>query len=284
MKIQVCQMVKGLLATLALLCAAIEAPAQTFSDRITIENQCSFAVWVKALDNAGSPPLRPEDNLVRLDQGQSHVYGIPDGGWGGQFRPKFDCDENGNNCRSGQSLPPCPTDPPPYNICEPPAETKVEFFFPFPDTPIQKPFFDISLVDGYTLHTKITPSAPSSGNCTTFDCNLSFDVCPSDEKFGLGDLRVVRDGETVMCLSPCKRWNYPSPYGLNKPEIEGDGRELCCAGGISPAECNAGIVTQTEYVKRVRANCPSAYSFAFDDDAGTHACPFDTNFTVTFCP
>ncbi len=181
-----------------------------------------FTIWVKSLHNSDSRPLRDPDLLVRLNQGQSHAYGIPNGGWGGQFRPKFKCDASGNNCLSGQSLPPCPTGPAPYVGCQPPAESKIEFHFPFPGEPVQLPFFDISLVDGYTLKSRITPNVAASGNCTDFTCGVSFNSCPSNESFGLGDLRVMRNGSVVMCLSPCKRWNFPAPYGLGRSETDGN--------------------------------------------------------------
>ena len=133
----------------------------------------------------------------------------------GQFRPKFQCDASGNNCLSGQSLPPCPTGPAPFAGCQPPAETKVEFYFPKPSDPIQLSYFDITLVERSTLlKTRIRPSVAASGSCDTFTCNLSFGSCPSNEAFGLGDLRVQRNGSTVMCLSPCKRSSFPRPYGL----------------------------------------------------------------------
>ena len=263
---------------------ASAATAQTYSERVSVTNSCPFTVWVTSLANAGSQPLRPDEMLVRLDPGQSHGYGIPDGGWGGQFRPKFQCDASGNNCLSGQSLPPCPTGPAPFVGCQPPAETKVEFYFPKPSDPIQLSYFDITLVDGYTLKTRIKPSVAALGNCSTFTCNLSFGSCPSNEAFGLGDLRVQRNGSTVMCLSPCKRWSFPHPYGLGNSETDGLGRELCCAGGISSKDCNVGRVVQTQYVQTVRAKCPTSYSFAYDDLGGTHTCPLQSNFSVTFCP
>ena len=40
--------------------------------------------------------------------------------------------------------------------------------------------------------------------------------CPKNEN-EVGDLRVTKNGKTVACLSPCKKWNYPPPYGLGKP-------------------------------------------------------------------
>lgn len=30
--------------------------------------------------------------------------------------------------------------------------------------------------------------------------------------------------------------------------------------------------------------CPTAYSYAYDDTAGLHACPSEVSFEVVFCP
>jgi hypothetical protein len=43
-------------------------------------------------------------------------------------------------------------------------------------------------------------------------------------------------------------------------------------------------VVHTGYVAAIRSMCPSAYSYAYDDANGLHACPSDTSFEVTFCP
>ena len=268
----------SVLVALGLLSWSVD-PAAAFSNRVTIVNSCAQPLWITALSNAGEPALQPADGLVRIASGQSHPYAIPDGHWGGQFRPKFGCDASGNNCSSGQSLPPCPA-----GGCQPPAESKIEFYFPTAGANPPLPFFDVSLVDGFTLKARITPSVAASGNCTPFTCNLDFDDCPTNEAFGLGNLKVMAGGQPVMCLSPCKKWSYPPPYGLGNPETQGIGRELCCAGGISARDCNAGRVVQTQYVQTLRQKCPSSYSFAYDDQGGTHACPLTTNFTVTFCP
>lgn len=52
----------------------------------------------------------------------------------------------------GQSDPPCPS-----GGCQPPADTKVEFFFP-PINNGEQVWYDVSLVDGYSLSAKIVPS------------------------------------------------------------------------------------------------------------------------------
>jgi hypothetical protein len=43
-------------------------------------------------------------------------------------------------------------------------------------------------------------------------------------------------------------------------------------------------VVHTDYLGVMRAMCPTAYGYAYDDAAGLHACPSDTGFDVTFCP
>jgi hypothetical protein len=78
----------------------------------------------------------------------------------------------------------------------------------------------------------------------------------------------------VACLSPCKKWNFPPPYGLGLPEIQDPGVMMCCpTPPVQPAECSNGPVIQTAYVQAVHANCPTAYSYAYDDAAGLHNCP-----------
>lgn len=90
--------------------------------------------------------------IVRVTSASSSTYQIPNGGWGGRFWPKTNCDGAGQNCETGQSMPPCPS-----GGCQPPAETKVEFFFP--KTGVQENvWYDISLVDGYSLPVDIVPS------------------------------------------------------------------------------------------------------------------------------
>jgi hypothetical protein len=151
------------------------------------------------------------------------------------------------------------------------------------------------------------------GGCVTSDCShLSLDQCPGDEDLsGQGqnqsyaheDLRI-RDGQghVIGCLSPCKKWNYPAPWGLGQPESADPGLHLCCPTPIDPAsgQCTAAnacmtsdscrnaadpvSVVHTQYVAAMRSMCPSAYSYSYDDAAGLHNCPSSTGFEVIFCP
>ena len=136
---------------------------------IQITNEFMFRVATTS--NPGSPDL-PGSNY-RLDYGASIAYQIPSSGWAGRMWPKIGCDGSGQNCFFGQSSPPCPA-----GGCHPPADTKVEFFFP---ANFQgQSWYDISLVDGYSQPVTINPSKPD------VNINQVFDIILTAQKWGLG--------------------------------------------------------------------------------------------------
>jgi hypothetical protein len=247
------------------------------SSPLTIVNQCSADVWIMAQPNAGSPEL--PDGIMKLPaKGGSHGYTIPAAGWAGRFWPKTGCDASGQSCTTGQAVPPCPP-----TGCQPPADTKVEFFFPAAGA-ADRPYYDVSLVDGYSTAMSIKPSA-SGGACVPTSCKLDLAKCPSSEIEGIGDLRIEGPGGVGQCFAPCKKWTWPTPLGDGKTEQDAVGAAMCCPNPpVSSEQCNAGDVVKTQYVKLVHEECPSAYSFAFDDQGGSHDCPNGTSFTVTLCP
>ncbi|KAG4076940.1 hypothetical protein HA402_015927 [Bradysia odoriphaga] len=236
---------------------------------ITFLNRCNFPIWINPFPILGN-------GIQRLEQNARTTCNIPDSGWRGRVWPKTGCDNNGQNCAVGQSIPPCPS-----TGCQPPAETKVEFFYPASIDRIAV-WYDISLVDGYSLPMEIIPDK-QEGSCVTTNCAMKLDSCPSNENL-VGDLRIIRNDRVVQCLAPCKKWNYPPPYGMGKSERIDPGLHLCCpTPPISPQECTAGIVTQTQYVNLIHRDCPTAYSYAYDDEGGLHNCPNPTNFNVNIC-
>lgn len=125
--------------------------------------------------------------------------------------------------------------------------------------------------------------ACQQGSCVTTNCAMSLNSCPTNEN-SVGDLRVIRNGRVVQCLAPCKKWNYPSPYGLGQSEQLFTGQQFCCpTPPLSPEQCRAGQVVSTQYVKLIHRDCPTAYSYAYDDEAGLHNCPNPTNFNINIC-
>uniref|UniRef100_J3MKA0 Thaumatin-like protein n=1 Tax=Oryza brachyantha TaxID=4533 RepID=J3MKA0_ORYBR len=56
--------------------------------------------------------------------------------------------------------------------------------------------------------------------------------------------------------------------------------EYCCRGRFaSPAACGP-----SRYSKLFKAQCPQAYSYAFDDGSSTFTCGNATGYRLTFCP
>jgi hypothetical protein len=251
--------------------------------KLTFVNGCKGTIWIASQPNAGIATKLPA--LVEIAAGKTYAYEINSkDGWAGRFWPKTGCDASGYNCVSGDSIPPCGggTDAGP---CEPPADTKVEFAF-FENGGSKRSFYDISLVDGYSLPFYIKPDAADK-TCVPTMCSLSLADCPKDEKYAgtdLGDLGVAHDGKNVQCLAPCKKWNYPAPYGKGQPEATAPGPALCCPSPVTPATCNvASGVKETSYVKLVHAACHSAYAYSYDDAAGSHDCPSTASFEVMIC-
>lgn len=121
------------------------------------------------------------------------------------------------------------------------------------------------------------------GSCVRTDCHLLLSDCPKNEKCELGDLTVKgRNNNIVACLSPCKKWNYPTPYGYGRDEQQGDGRMLCCPDPVTPEDCRKGIVAQTDYVNLLHRACKTAYSYSYDDEGGLHTCPSQASFVVNY--
>jgi hypothetical protein len=278
--------------------AAVDAPVDASpwppqTTRLRIGNRCAEPIWIAHSDNV------PFEQNQRLAPGAYHDYAIADGGLASaRFWPKLGCDATGHACRIGDTGEgggaPCG----PMG-CHPPVDSKFEVTFAATSSS-EATFYNLSLVDGYTLPFTVTPVGPGAGQgaCSASDCStLTLDACPIQEDH-VGDLRLA----DVACLSPCKKWNYPAPYGLGRPESQDPGLHLCCPtpidpgtgqctlanGCMTPDACRAASdplsVVHTDYVALIHGRCPTAYSYSYDDAAGLHACPAAAGFEVVFCP
>lgn len=107
---------------------------------IDVGNRNKFPIWIETKANNNQPPLTKE--IRRINSGDRTIFDIQDQGWAGRLWAKVGCDNHGKNCEFGQSVDPCPN-----GGCQPPAETKVEFFFPQINSRSSS-YYDISLV-GY---------------------------------------------------------------------------------------------------------------------------------------
>lgn len=126
---------------IALIVLCCTAQVVELRRNIEVGNRNGFPIWIQTLTNNNGPPL--VNGVIRLNPGESRLLRIRDEGWAGRIWPKTGCDKNGENCAFGQSIPPCPA-----GGCQPPADTKVEFYFPRINSP-EVSFYDISLVSNW---------------------------------------------------------------------------------------------------------------------------------------
>jgi hypothetical protein len=285
-------------------------PDAPMTTRLRIKNRCESPIWIAHSDNVG------EKQNVKLVRGAYHDYKIPEGGLASaRWWAKTGCNDAGQACATGDTGEgggkPCPA-----SGCQPPIDSKFEATFAGVNSN-DATWYNLSQVDGYTLPFKVTPRGDGAekGSCVTSDCGkMTLEKCPGNEDMTGGgrypgyanqDLRV-RDGagKVIGCLAPCKKWNYPAPYGLGKPESDDPGLHMCCPTPIDPAKnpgqctiankcmtaeaCRSAAdpvsVVHTRYVKAMHEMCPSAYAYSYDDEAGLHTCPKTTAFEVVFCP
>jgi hypothetical protein len=177
-------------------------------------------------------------------------------------------------------------------------------------------FYDISLVDGYNMPLGIIfipgdnsalqdippnltnpaciataglelPPAPSGtlGNSSNSSYPIPYEATQTSDQIASWcpwDLQVTqptKPGDGVYpypdsniqrpifdpCLSACAKSNAPSD---------------CCTGSYNdPSVCKPN-----SYSTAVKAICPDAYSFAFDDQTSTFIIPSGGGWEVTFCP
>lgn len=260
--------------------------------RLRVTNSCDQPLWIdhgmgnkseKLPGNVGNRRLNPGESLdLPLPAGRVEAMRV----W-----PKIGCDENGMNCDIGESMAPCGP-----SGCQPPIESKFEATFADANTCGDKKdaqcvtWYNASQVDGYTLSYAVYPKGNLEGvnGCEVSRCDIDVNSCPSDELIGgqLFDLKVrgKNTGRVVGCMAPCKKLNYPAPWGAGMDERQAPADYMCCPEGISSEACRAGPIERTKYVAHIRNVCKNVYTYSYDDLNGLHTCSATTKFEVVFCP
>lgn len=279
--------------------------------RLRVTNNCSEDMWVQQLNIPG------EETNILLKAGKSYDYNIPDSYTPAvRVWPKTGCDENGENCETGQSQPPCPQEG-----CQPPFESKAEFTFGDIKNSADTTTYDLSFVDGFTVPIKIIAKGQNIGQgvCKSIDgSKLTLDKCPTNDNLAgtPADLRVKdSSGKTIACLSPCQYSTQPAPYGIGGDIADDPALHMCCPTPCEYLDCQQGdacnceetscfvcipnsectwenscattdscsdannpkCVKNTDYYTTVKKYCPDAYGYAYDDNP--------KNANVTFvCP
>ncbi|XP_018444445.1 pathogenesis-related protein 5 isoform X1 [Raphanus sativus] len=218
-----------------------------------LENSCPFTVWPGIL-SGNSTTLG--DGGVPLTPGASVQLTAPPG-WSGRFWARTGCsfDASGRGgCVTGDcgGVLNC-------NRGGFPPATLAEFTVGSGDSGVD--FYDVSLVDGYNVKMGIEPLG-GTGDCHYAGCLADInEICP-------GDLRIMDpnvDGVVAACMSACAAFDSP---------------EFCCTGAhATPQTCSP-----SQYSMVFKNACPSAYSYAYDDDATSIFTCSRSNYLITFCP
>ncbi|OEL18824.1 Thaumatin-like protein 1a [Dichanthelium oligosanthes] len=133
-----------------------------------------------------------------------------------------------------------------------------------------KDFYDVSNVDGFNLPMQIEPA--TDGRCQRTSCPADINrVCPSElaVRATAAPSSATSGGgggdAVVGCKSACLA------FGTD---------EYCCRGQFaSPATCKP-----SGYSRLFKAQCPQAYSYAYDDRSSTFTCNGTVDYQVAFCP
>ncbi len=178
-------------------------------------------------------------------------------------------------------------------------------------------------MDGWTIPYKLKANGATGecdcifGRCgftgvdashlTLANCPTSEDVTwngtlpkttPSGQSLSSVDLRFIKNGKTVGCMSPCKKLTTGGIYGFGLSEGRNmNALYMCCptpnpgasctpaTGCLMPDACRAGPVGSTKYVQTVNTVVPGVYAYSYDDGVGLHVCPAGrVTYTMEFCP
>ncbi|KAH8942137.1 hypothetical protein BDL97_14G082700 [Sphagnum fallax] len=239
-----------LVVTLSLLSIVEIAAAAAATRSFSFVNECPHEVWVGTQANGGIRLLA--EGGFALPAGQKMTLDQVEAGWGGRFWGRTGCtfDAHGRgSCETGD----CGG----FLKCagaggEPPASL-AEFTL---NGANGDDFYDVSLVDGYNLEIRITPTG-GNGTCGSPGCTSNLNTqCPTS-------LQVLSAGDVVACKSACAAFGTP---------------QYCCTDAYgSPTKC-----PPTRYSKLFKSACPTAYSYAYDDASSTFTCS-GANYQINFC-
>ncbi|KAJ3476512.1 hypothetical protein NLG97_g9107 [Lecanicillium saksenae] len=271
---------------------------------LVITNRCDSKIWPGLATQAG---LGPGTGGFELKPGESKNL-IVGSNWQGRVWGRTNCTVNSESCA-------CQT-----GDCF--AKLDCEFSGAVPATLVEfnlaggvngmQTFYDISLVDGYNLpigiehipsdNTSFIPPNLTNSACVatagwlyeisqtgTYYSNTTYPIplektetndmlskwCPwpnlafPPKKPSDGIYPYPDDNIQLPAFSPCK--SACATTGANKD---------CCIGKYH----DPNICKPSTYSKNVKAVCPDAYSFAFDDRSSTFIVPKGGGWEVIMCP
>jgi len=307
-----------------LLLLAVFAACSLAQD-MTIKNSCSFGLWAEAhCENNDLIPGETQQIKYMAPNGGTANYSIPAAGLAStRFWAKYGCNNVGADCLTGDQVPNphiypggCPS-----TGCTPPLDSLFEATWGCklgsgcPGGSSKVTWFDTSQVDGWTMPYRLQITGDTQCDCTGSGCtnlqyvdasHLNTADCPTGEDMSLynkypqynrEDLRLIKNGKVVACMSPCKKFALPPVQGgLGVPEGSMPAVYYCCPtpnpnncqpqnGCMTPTACRAGPVGSTGYVKTVHSETTGIYAYSYDDGVGLHTCPAaGTRYIMEYCP
>ena len=217
-------------------------------------NRCPETIYPGVQTNPNRPAF-PTTGFALPPGPDAAFPGVP-AGWAGRIWGRYRCatDASGSfGCASGD----CATGRVECNGAGNQApSTLAEFTL---DGQGGRDFYDVSNVDGFNVPVQILPYGGGQ-SCAAVACAANINAaCPPELA------ARAADGSTVGCRSACGAFNTD---------------ELCCRGEYgSPDRCRP-----SSYSQFFKAQCPQAYSYAFDDGSSTFTCASGGNYQILFCP
>jgi hypothetical protein len=215
---------------------------------LQVVNGCSQTIWLGTLSSGGTlGQVEPQ-----LAAGASTQL-TASADWSGRLWGRTGCsfdDAGVGTCDTGD----CGG----QRQCAAPGQTPATLAeFTFAGAASQT-FYDVSLVDGFNVPMEIQGGG-ASASCPVTACPVDVNAaCPA------GLEKRDASGGVVGCLSACEAFGTP---------------EACCTGPYATPE----TCPPTSQAQHFKAQCPAAYSYAYDDATSTFTCG-GTSFVVTFCP
>lgn len=239
--------------------------------KFTFRNNCPETVWPATLTSSG--PAFPTTGFP-LPPGASVSLSGVGATWSGRVWGRYRCTTATSpgsarfSCESGD----CGTGQVSCNGAggAPPA-TLAEFTLGGGGGG-NEDFYDVSNVDGFNLPVEIEPAA-GGGQCRSTSCPADINrVCPSE--------LAVRAAAAAPPSSSAARKVGDAVVGCKSACLAFGTDEYCCRGKFaSPATCKP-----SGYSKLFKAQCPQAYSYAYDDRSSTFTCNGAVDYQLTFCP
>ncbi|KAH7101250.1 Osmotin, thaumatin-like protein [Auriculariales sp. MPI-PUGE-AT-0066] len=226
---------------------------------ITVKNNCKYTIWPGVFTPPAANKAIP--NVVtgwKAPPGHVKKFKVPEKWTSGRIWARTGCDfsKGALNCHTGACNGGLKCDKntgtgvPPASLAE----------WSLGDLD----WYDVSLVDGFNVPMKITPT----GGCPVATCKTNLNPkCPND-------IAKKVNGKKVGCLSACAA-NLDG-HSANSTN--------CCSGSFNtPEKCPKSKVAHYDFFKK---GCPRSYAYAYDEKSGNalFTCKKKPSYTLTFCP